>query len=178
MRSLADCYLPCVGLILLALCSSPGITQEPLRFEAEDVTEPKDAWNVNEFSNEKWNLWSTDKDAEKKWSGGIVLQSPRVLEDRANPEEGAPLLHTVVKDIKPGKYYVDLGGVGRPIGISFDGEAWQKIEGSKQHLGLIEVGKSGFELWLDDRFASTTNAGSCYYDYLEFTPLPDPNRKP
>jgi hypothetical protein len=167
-----------LSLLGLAYCANKTFAQESLRFEAEDVTGPKDAWNVNKFTDEKWNLWSTDKDAEKKWSGGAVLQSPRVMEDRASPEEGAPVLHTVVKDIKPGKYYVDLGGVGRPIGISFDGSAWQRIEGSGSHLGLIEVGEAGFELWLDDRFASTTNPGSCYYDYLEFTPLPDPDRKP
>jgi len=170
----------CAGLALLAMGLSPEIAPaaEPIRFEAEDVTEPKDAWSVNRFSNEKWNLWSTDKDAEKKWSGGVVLQSPRVMKDRSSAKEGAPVLHTLVKDIKPGKYYVEIGGVGRPMGISFDGESWQRIEGSKRHLGLIEVGKAGFELWVDDRYASKTNPGSCYYDYLEFTPLPDPDRKP
>ncbi len=177
--------LPCLfpilaGLALLGLAcfSSDLLAQERLRFEAEDVTEPKDAWNVNKFTGEKWNLWSTDKDADKKWSGGIVLQSPQVMADRASPEEGAPVLHTVVKAIQPGKYYVDLGGVSRSIGVSFDGKTWQRIEGANRSLGLIEVGEAGFELWLDDRFASASNPGSCYYDYLEFTPLPDPNRKP
>ncbi len=169
-----------LGLVLFGLWSLAGIAsaQEPLRFEAEDVTQPTDAWDVNKFSNEKWNLWSTDKDAEKKWSGGVVLQSPRVMKDRATPEEGAPVLHTHVKDIVPGKYYVDIGGVSRAMGISLDGQTWHRIEGSKQHLGLLEVGEAGFEMWVDDRYASATNPGSCYYDYLEFTPLPDPNRKP
>ncbi len=168
------------GLFLLGLAggSLPAQQTQSLRFEAEDVTEPKEAWNINKFEDNKWNLWSTDKDAEKKWSGGVVLQSPRVMADRARPEDGAPVLHTVVKDIPPGKYYVDLGGVGRPIAISLDGKVWQKCEGSSSNLGLIEVGADGFELWLDDRFASAVNPGSCYYDYLEFTPLPDPRRKP
>ena len=180
MRRPAQFCLACIGLVALPLASitSTVSAQEPLRFEAEDVTEPKDAWAADKYSEEKWNLWSTDKDAEKKWSGGVVLQSPRVMADRAKPEAGAPVLHTIIKDIKPGKYYIELGGVSRPIGISFDGENWQKIEGSRRQLGLIEVGEAGFELWLDDRFASTTSPGSCYYDYLEFTPLPDPNRKP
>jgi rhamnogalacturonan endolyase len=169
-----------LGLVLFGLWSLAGIAsaQEPLRFEAENVTQPTDAWDVNKFSNDKWNLWSTDKDAEKKWSGGVVLQSPRVMKDRATPEEGAPVLHTHVKDIVPGEYYVDIGGVSRAMGISLDGQTWQRIEGSKQHLGLLEVGEAGFEMWVDDRYASATNPGSCYYDYLEFTPLPDPNRKP
>lgn len=180
MRRFADNRLHCFGLVLFGLWSLTGIAsaQEPLRFEAEDVTQPTDAWNVNQFSDDKWNLWSTDKDAEKKWSGGVVLQSPRVMEDRATPEDGAPVLHTVIENIKPGKYYVDMGGVGRPIGISYDEKNWQRIEGSGSHLGLIEVGEAGFELWLDDRFASASSPGSCYFDYLEFTPLPDPKRKP
>lgn len=169
----------CALVVLLDLCLLAGTTfgQQILRFEAEDITEPKDAWQVNRSSDDKWNLWSTDKDAEKKWSGGVVLRSPLVLKDRANAEEGAPPLHSRVPQIPPGKYYLTLGGVGRPIAVSFDGDSWRKIEGTG-NLGLIEVGQEGFQLWVDDRFASTTNPGACYYDYLEFTPLPDPNRKP
>jgi rhamnogalacturonan endolyase len=87
-------------------------------------------------------------------------------------------LHTIVKQIPPGKYYVEIGGVSRAMGISLDGRSWRRIEGADRHLGLIEVGPQGFELWVDDRFASSANPGSCYYDYLDFTPLPDPNRKP
>ena len=151
---------------------------EPLRFEAETVTSPQNAWQADRASKDKWNLWSTDKDAEKKWSGGIVLQSPPVKQDRSRPEEGAPVLHTHVKSLPPGKYYVKLGSIGRPIGISLDGKTWKKIEGGGSNLGLIAVGKDGFHMLVDDRYASTTNPGSCYYDYLEFTPLPDPNRKP
>ena len=151
---------------------------EPLRFEAETVTSPQNAWQADRASKDKWNLWSTDKDADKKWSGGIVLQSPPVKQDRSRPEEGAPVLHTHVKSLPPGKYYVKLGSIGRPIGISLDGKTWKKIEGGGSNLGLIAVGKDGFHMLVDDRYASTTNPGSCYYDYLEFTPLPDPNRKP
>ncbi|NLS92085.1 MAG: silent information regulator protein Sir2 [Planctomycetaceae bacterium] len=172
------CLVATLALLGSAVASQDALAQQPLRFEAEDITEPKDAWQVDKFSEDKWNLWSTDKDAEKKWSEGVVLQSPRVMQDRAKPEDGAPVLHAVVKDIKPGKYYVDLGGVSRAIGISFDGKTWQRIEGSKRNLGLIEVGEAGFELWLDDRYASAASPGSCYFDYLQFTPLPDPNRKP
>ncbi len=152
--------------------------QQPVRYEAEDVTEPRDAWNTDRFSDTRWNLWSTDKDADKKWSGGVVLQSPRVLGDRERPEDGAPPLHTVIKDLPPAKYYVEIGGVSRAMAISFDGRNWKKIDGSQRNLGLIEVGADGFELWVDDRYAHAANPGSCYYDYLEFTPLPDPNRKP
>jgi rhamnogalacturonan endolyase len=154
--------------------------QHSIRFEAEDVTGPADAWQADRYSDDKWNLWSTDKDAAKKWSGGVVLQSPRVLQDREKPEDGAPPLHTQIasEKIPPGKYYVEIGGVARPLAISLDGKNWKKIEGSARNLGLLEVGAEGFQLWVDDRYASGTNPGSAYYDYLEFTPLPDPNRKP
>ena len=36
--------------------------------EAEDVTGPADAWQADRYSDDKWNLWSTDKDAAKKSS--------------------------------------------------------------------------------------------------------------
>jgi len=162
------------------LAGRPGaaLAQQSLRFEAEAVTSPHDAWQADRYSDSHWNLWSTDKDAAKKWSGGTVLQSPRVLKDRDKPEDGAPPLHTVVKDIPPGEYYVAIGGVARPLGISLDGKNWKKIDGSAANLGLLEVGKEGFQLWVDDRYASGVSPGSAYYDYLEFTPLPDPNRKP
>ncbi len=168
-------------LILLSavlLCSNISAAGETRRFEAEDVTEPKDAWLVDKYTDSKWNLWSTDKDADKKWSGGVVLQSPRVMRDRSSPEDGAPPLHAHVKDVPPGKYYVEIGGVGRPMGISLDGKTWREITSSSRHLGLIEIGADGFEIWVDDRFASDTSPGSCYFDYLEFASLPDPNRKP
>ena len=172
----------CTVLPVFCLCGLAGAAwaQHSIRFEAEDVTGPADAWQADRYSDDKWNLWSTDKDAAKKWSGGVVLQSPRVLQDREKPEDGAPPLHTRIasEKISPGKYYVEIGGVARPLAISRDGKNWKKIEGSARNLGLLEVGAEGFQLWVDDRYASGTNPGSAYYDYLEFTPLPDPNRKP
>ena len=67
----------------------------PLVFEAEAWSTPTDAWVKDKPGLEgKWNLWSTDADAQKKWSGGVVLQSTAVKEDRRTHEEGAPPLHT------------------------------------------------------------------------------------
>jgi hypothetical protein len=164
--------------IWLGCLAGTARAQQSLRFEAEDVTGPSDAWQADQYSDSRWNLWSTDKDAAKKWSGGVVLQSPRVLKDREKPEDGAPPLHTVIQKIPPGKYYVEIGGVARPLAISLDGKTWKRIDGSARNLGLLEIGEEGFQLWVDDRYASGANPGSTYYDYLEFTPLPDPNRKP
>lgn len=165
-------------LVSLGLSCSATFAQAPLRFESEDVSGPKNAWNINKSATDRWNLWSTDKDSEKKWSGGVVLQSPRVLVDRAKPEDGAPVLHSVIRDLPPGKYYLEIGGVSRAIAVSFDGVAWKKVTNADRQLGMVEVGPEGFQLWVDDRFVHADNPGACYYDYLEFTPLPDPNRKP
>ncbi len=167
-----------VILVSLGCPWTAALAQRPIRFEAEDISGPRSAWQVNKFTNDSWNLWSTDKDAKKKWSEGIVLQSPRVLGDRKCPEDGAPVLHSVVRDIAPGKYYVEIGGVSRAMAISLDGKTWRKVTGSERQLGLIEVGTDGFQLWVDDRYVEPDNPGSCYYDYLEFVPLPDPHRKP
>jgi hypothetical protein len=158
----------CSALLMVSCLSA----QDVLRFEAENWTTPKDAWEVNGHSDTKWNLWSTDKDAKKKWSQGVVLQSPRVMENRKTGEEGAPVLHTVITGIPKGSYDVDLGTTGRILGISFDGKTWRPATS-----GLIlqnhKIGDDGrFEMWVDDRFAveSETGRGSCYYDYLDFWP--------
>ena len=50
----------------------------PLRFEVEKNTEPGDVWSVDGDSPGKGNLLSKDKDADKGWSGSVVLVSPRV----------------------------------------------------------------------------------------------------
>jgi rhamnogalacturonan endolyase len=120
----------------------------------------------------KWNLWSTDRDALRKWSGGgIVLQSPRVLEDRASPEEGAPPLHTRVKGLPPGRYAVEMK-MGRTLAVSFDGRTWRRQSG--RDLGVFEIEDGVFEMWVDDRYAHPGNPGSGYYDCLTFRPLPPP----
>ena len=175
MQTSSVCAIWRLAMPVILFCSfvSVGVAtaQQPTRFEAEDVSGPSDAWQVDRYSDSHWNLWSTDQDAEKKWSGGVVLQSPRVLEDRKRSEDGATPLHTVIRDLAPGKYFLQIGGVGRPIGVSLDGRSWKKIEGSTRNLGLVVVTAEGFELWVDDRYASASNPGSCYYDYLEFTPV-------
>jgi len=145
---------------------------QSIRFEVEDWTTPKDGWRVNTPSQDKWNLWSTDRDAKKKWSGGIVLQSPRVFADRKTGEEGAPVLHTVITGIPKGTYDVDFGRAGRVIGFSLDGKTWRRTTGGPL-LRDHKIGDDGrFELWVDDRFAMEDEAsrGSCYYDYLDFWP--------
>jgi rhamnogalacturonan endolyase len=164
-----------IALVLWAATSYSGALaggqQKPLIFEAEDWTTPKDAWNEDKYSETKWNLWSTDRDAARKWSGGAVLQSPRVLKDRDNPEDGGPVLHTHITGIPSGRWEVYLRNVGRVLAVSLDGKEWRPVSGVRAYLGLFEISNGTFDLWVDDRYAAPTKPGSAYYDCLEFDPL-------
>jgi len=149
---------------------------EPLRYEAEDWTGPKDAWRENKYSESRWNLWSTDKDAHRKWSEGIVLQSPRVTQERATPQEGAPPLHTRVTGIPKGKYDVEIK-IGRTLAVSTDGKSWRPFRGGllfEEHA--IEDGV--LEFWIDDRYVHAGNPGSGYLDYITLHPCREIVRKP
>ncbi|NQT13228.1 MAG: hypothetical protein HQ582_10795, partial [Planctomycetes bacterium] len=167
------------GLLLGLCCVSATSTWaqvpesfEPLVYESEDYTTPKEAWLADQTSKTHWNLWSTDRDALRKWSGGgIVLQSPIVQQDRATPEEGAPPLHTHITDIPLGRYEVEIK-LGRALAISRDGKTWERKSGSDRYAGVFEITDGTFDLWVDDRFAQVASPGASYYDCLIFHPIP------
>ncbi len=169
-------------VVTLLLAPAPfACAAEPKRlvFEAEDYSTPKDAWATNQFTKDKWNLWSTDKDTDEKWSGGVVLQSPRVMRDRATPEEGAPVLHTRITGIPTGRWSVYLKNVGRVLAVSLDGgKRWRAVSGRRPCLGVFEIEDGTFDLWVDDRYASKSHPGSGYYDCLEFVWQPKRKEKP
>lgn len=156
-------------LTIQGLRAAEGAPQV-LVFEAEDWTAPADAWRKDAPSQDKWNLWSTDADAMRKWSGGVVLQSPLVMEDRATPEEGAPPLHTRITGIPAGRYEVSLK-LGRTLAVSRDGKTWEPKSGADTFIGMVEITDGTFELWVDDRYADAGAKGSSYYDTLIFSPL-------
>lgn len=139
----------------------------PLHFEPQDWSTPKDAWLTNQHTETKWNLWSTDKDAEKRWTKGVVLQGPIVKKDRTSPEEGAPPLHTRITGIPSGHYDVTLK-TARALGVSLDGKTWQRHTHGLL-VGNIHVTNGVFEVWVDDRYADQ-NPGPCYYDEITLTP--------
>ncbi|MCX6898807.1 MAG: silent information regulator protein Sir2 [Verrucomicrobia bacterium] len=151
------------------VCGQTAGKIKPLVYEVENYTEPKDAWQTNRNSATKWNLWSTDKDAAKKWSGGTVLQSPVVKQDRATPEDGAPPLHTHITGIPRGRYEVQIA-MGRTLAISRDGKTWEKM--TDGYLGVVEVKDGAFDLWVDDRYAHAVSPGAAYYDCIKFMPIP------
>jgi len=173
-----------IGLVFLATTAPgeplpaqlpPGFG--PLVFEAEQYSGPADAWLQNKSAPNKWNLWSTDSNAQKKWSGGVVLQSPPVKQDRATPEEGAPVLHTHITGIPKGRYEIAIR-VGRTLGVSRDGKTWRKFTARDNPLAVVDVTDGTFDLWIDDRYADAQSPGSAYYDCLQFTPVPERVDKP
>ncbi|MCC6356618.1 MAG: silent information regulator protein Sir2 [Verrucomicrobiae bacterium] len=168
-RTLAACCH--IGIALVA--SAPAQTQ--FVFEAEHVAEPTTAWKKDAEGPGHWNLWSTDRDAARKWSGGTVLKSPVAKADRPSPEDGAPPLHIRIPDIRPGRYAVELK-TARTLAISRDGKAWEPFAGG---LWLrSEIIRGPFEFWVDDRFADAGGPGPAYIDTITLTPWPEPKPKP
>ena len=174
--------LPIPILAIFSVLNSIASAQLPesfetLVYEAEDYTTPKDAWREDSSSATHWNLWSTDSDAHRKWSGGIVLQSPLVKQDRATPADGAPALFTHVTGIPSGRYEVEIK-LGRALAVSLDGKNWQKKVGADRYLGVFDITDGTFDLWVDDRFVHAANPGSAYYDTVIFHPVPPRVDKP
>lgn len=161
-----------LGRRLLAAACVAGALQgrAQLRYEAEAVSGPAEAWLKDKQAPNRWTLWSTDQDADKKWSGGIVLQTPPVKADRATPEEGVPPLHTVIRDVPPGIYAVDVR-VTRVLGVSLDGKEWRRFSGGVLMPSRRVAAGDAIEFWVDDRYAMEKEAdrGSGYYDYVELT---------
>ena len=167
-------------LIRLALlfCGAAGLQAADLKFEAEDWTEPRNAWLVNRSDDNHWNLWGTDHDAQAKWSGGVVLQSPEVKADRARPEDGAPPLHTRITGLPAGTFDVAMNST-RTLAISRDGVTWTPSRGGMIAEGVV-IKDGTFEFWVDDRYTNEGGPpGSAYYDYLLFQPdvMPEPKPK-
>ena len=152
-------------LFVMAISTCALAAPGELRFEAEEWSTPADAWLTNESAADKWTLWSTDIDADQKWSGGVVLRAPTVVEDRARPEDGAPALHTRLTSVPAGVYDVVMSHIVRTLGYSLDGQVWHPIrdEGVVDHHVRID---GTYEIWVDDRFAHPDHPGSGYYDYL------------
>ncbi|MCX7886016.1 MAG: hypothetical protein N3B01_02000 [Verrucomicrobiae bacterium] len=156
--------------LLAATAFSMAVAHGQLRFEAEDYSSPRDAWLKDKIAPNRWTLWSTDKDADKKWSGGVVLRSPPVMADRATPDDGAPPLHTVLTDIPNGVYNIRIK-CGRVLAVSLDGRNWSRYTGGWL-AQRVTITNGTFELWVDDRFAAEKRLarGPAYYDCVFLYP--------
>ncbi|MEN6302366.1 MAG: hypothetical protein ABFD96_06555 [Armatimonadia bacterium] len=159
-------HLPYMLLFILTL---PACAQETMVFEAETCSTPTTAWLADQSQPDRWTLWSTDDDALKKWSGGVVLQSPPVLKDREKPEDGAPVLHTVLTGIPKGEWFISIK-YARALAVSLDGTTWQRLDELGGRLGRFAISKGTFEFWVDDRYALEQAPGATYYDSITLTP--------
>jgi rhamnogalacturonan endolyase len=167
-------------LLAAAVFLSPAVIGaddgDRLVFEAEEVSSPASAWVRDKHGPDRWNLWSTDKDAAIKWSGGVVLQSPVVKADRATPEEGAPPLKVTIPGLKPGRYSVELK-TGRVLALSRNGTDWEAFRGGLW-LTHEEIKGDSLTFWVDDGFADQGNEGAGYFDTVTLTRWKDPVPKP
>ncbi|MGE4564113.1 MAG: carbohydrate binding domain-containing protein [Victivallaceae bacterium] len=139
------------------------------RFEAEKVLKNPDALLENRFSDSKWNLWSTDQDAARKWSEGVVVQGIGLKADRT-PGEGMPILSFNIPVPDKGQYEL-TARITRTVGLSIDGgKSWKRFTGGVVATG-IEGGKGPFEFQIANCFVNADNPGACYVDYFELSPV-------
>ncbi len=159
-------------VITSCVATGAGPAATTLVFEAETVTGPVSAWTTNQSLPNRWCLWSTDRDAARKWSGGVVLRSPPVKADRATPDEGAPPLHTRIEGIPPGHYDIVLGPT-RPLAVSVNGQDWLRTTGGVV-IERYPATNGVVQFWVDDRFADASNPGPAYYDTITLVRVPTP----
>lgn len=162
-----------IALLAPAFLALPLLAAPPLVFEAEAYSSPTAAWLTNRESPSNWNLWGQDTDAEKKWSGGVVLRSPRVAADRNSDAEGAPLLHTRLTGIPPGYYEVTVKH-SRALALRWAGQPWTNLLPVNGKLGITNIQNGTLEFDIDDRFATPGSLGTSYYDCVILTPTPAP----
>jgi len=155
--------LGCGLLVVAVLTAGVALAVEPagIVYQSEAISSPKTAWQLNKRTADRWMLWTTEQDIERKRSGRAVLASPSVAADRKSPAEGAPPLHSVVTDLKPGCYLVYVSNPGgQPLGYSLDGKTWIKHAGGELALGARNIANGRFELWVDDRYARVGSLGA------------------
>ncbi len=155
--------------LAVLLAAVPAFAQQEMTFEAEDVCGPETAYGKDISPTDKWNVWSKDNDAAKKWSAGKVVQSPQVMADREKPEDGAPPLRITLPGIPKGAWIVTVK-FGRELGVSLDGKEWKRLSETGGRLGRFDIPDGKFEFWVDDRWADKKNPGFGYLDSITLTP--------
>jgi hypothetical protein len=159
-----------ISAILCVALASKGLAQ--WHFEAEELVINKEVIIKDKMRPDLWTLWSTDKDADKKWSGGVVIRSPEVKADRASPEEGAPILHVSIPMPESGYYDIHAYGINRPIGLSLDGgKTWMRQSNTLIAESIAADGQP-FTCAFDDAFAhpEPKHRGATYLDYFKIVP--------
>lgn len=153
----------CLGTAML-LGAVPGAKGQQV-YEAEDVIVNREALVPEVLHKEKWSVWSTDPN-KRQWSGGTVVRTPIVQQDRKTTEEGAPMVHVRLPILEAGVYTIALKGASRPLGLSLDGgKTWRKfVQGTIVESQELPAGH--FDCWFDDRYETICNGrrGPAYLD--------------
>lgn len=157
-------------LALLPLLLPAADVPKVQRFELENYIVNRHDYEINVMGKNKWNIYTNDTDAMKKWSGGIVIQSPFVKKDN-KPGELAPVLKFRIP-LPNGRYDLRIYLHNRPIGISLDGgKTFRKLSGRPVELGRnVEVTNGALEFQAACCYANPKNPGWSYIDCLEVFP--------
>ena len=155
---------------ILAAGISAAAAPAMQRFEAENVLVNTEAIVRDKEQKGRWNLWSTDIDAEKKWSGGLVLQGKVITKD-APPGTTVPVLKFRIPVTRDGKY--DLKAqLGRTVGISLDGgKTWTRRTGASKVFSnrMLKAGEK-IELQISGDCLDATGPGAPYVDFFTLMP--------
>ncbi len=138
------------------------------RIESETALQNTDAVQVNKLSGRQWNLWSKDIDADKKWSGGTVIQGPAVSQDTA-PGQNSEILKFAVAVPGPGLYDVNAR-ILRTVGVSVDGgKTWVKNTNGGV-IATCEAKDTTIEFQIAACYVNEASPGSPYIDFFNVTP--------
>jgi len=163
----------CRAFGMFVLVSGAAVAAAPAeqRFEAENVLVNSDAIQPNTSRKGIWNLWSTDKDAAKKWSEGVVIQGNAVMAD-CKPGENMPVLKFRIPVTEAGTYNLNIA-VGRSVGVSLDGgKTFFRYSGNGPLIRARKVGAGeAIEVEIAGNYAHPEGAGSPYIDYFTLVPV-------
>lgn len=157
--------------LMLALACGNSLWEQTNRvsfmFEAESVASAPGGITTNSESPHAWNYWTADPNG--KWSGGVVLQSPKVLNDRKSPDEGAPPLKVSLPQLPPGTYNLKIKGA-RSLAFSTDQTNWVNL--AQQWFLVKSLTHPGGNLvfYIDDLFANPGTSGWSYFDAVMAEP--------
>ncbi len=141
------------------------------RFEAENVLVNSEVLQPNTFRKGVWNLWSTDQDAAKKWSEGVVIQGNQITED-SKPGEVMPVLQFRIPVPEAGIYNLNAT-VTRSVGVSIDGgKSWFRHSGNAPVVQARKVESGGsIDVQIAASYVHPEGAGSPYIDYFTLQPV-------
>jgi len=127
-----------------------------------------DGLTAPEKKGEDWRTNFEDNPNAILWSGGVVLKSDTVTQDRAPDAPRA--LHFRMR-AHEGPYTVWVSDPGRAAALSLDGKTWKRYEGGSEiALGDLEMRDGVLEFWLDACYRDPVTAGPVYFDYVRMMP--------